>query len=94
MNETVKVGKRGAVVIPAKMRRKFGMDEGALLIIEDEGNRLAMRPAVAVPLEIYPAERKAEFLLQNAVDEKDYLRALREVKSMGLNPAKIRHTRP
>ena len=29
-------------------------------------------PGVALPVEIYSEERKAEFLLSNAVDEQDY----------------------
>jgi hypothetical protein len=37
------------------------------------------RPAVALPIESYTAERKAEFLLANAVDEEDYKRAKAEV---------------
>ncbi len=37
--ETSKVGKRGAVVIPAALRRRFGIEEGTLVVAEatDEG---------------------------------------------------------
>ena len=44
-----------------------------------------------VPIEIYTPERKAEFLLSNAVDEKDYQAALEEVRRLGLDPSKIPH---
>ena len=30
VRETSKVGKRGAVVIPARLRKRFGIQEGAL----------------------------------------------------------------
>ena len=32
---TSKVGKRGTVVIPAALRRRFGIEEGPLVIAED-----------------------------------------------------------
>ena len=94
MSAIAKVGKRGTLVIPAEMRRRLGLEEGALVIMEDDGERLAVRPAVAIPLEIYTRQRKAAFLLQNAVDEKDYNRAVREVRKLGLDPSKIPHARP
>lgn len=33
--ETSKVGKRGAVVMPARFRRKFGIEAGSLGIAEE-----------------------------------------------------------
>ncbi len=45
-------------------------------------------------MESYGQERKAEFLLSNAVDGEDYARAEEEVRKMGLDPAAIRHRRP
>ena len=29
-----KVGKRGAIVVPAKLRKRFGLDEGSFVIAE------------------------------------------------------------
>ena len=92
--ETIKVGKRGTVVIPARLRQRTGLMEGDLVIIEERDGGLLLRPAVALPVEIYSPERKAEFLLNNALDRKDYRWARREVKKMGLDPDKIPHDRP
>ena len=52
------------------------------------------RAAVAVPLEIYAPARRAELLLSNAVDAKDYARALKAVRKMGLDPVTIPHRKP
>ena len=92
--ETSKVGKRGAVVIPAKLRRRFGLEEGMLVIAEERAEGILLRPAVAVPLETYSPERVAEFLLTNAVDAEDYARAVARVKAMGLDRKTITHVRP
>ena len=92
--EAVKIGKRGAIVVPAKFRKRFGMEEGSIVTAEEREEGVLLRPAVVVPIERYSPERKAEFLLSNAVDEKDYRQARKEVKKMGLDPDAIRHSRP
>ena len=94
MGEASTVGKRGTIVLPAKMRRRYGIDEGSMVVAEEAPYGILIRPAAVLPIEIYSPERKAEFLLTNAVDEKDYAAAKREVQSMGLEPTKIRHKRP
>ena len=89
--EMSKVGKRGTVVIPASLRRRFGIKEGSLVIAEERDGGVLIRPAAAFPIEMYTPERRAEFLLSNAVDVKDYARAQQEVRKMGLDPKKIPH---
>lgn len=89
--ETSKVGKRGAIVVPARLRRKFGIEEGGLVVAEERPDGILIRPAIAVPVEIYTPERKAEFLLFNAVDPDDYQAALQEVRKMGVNPRRVPH---
>lgn len=94
MAEASKVGKRGTVVIPSKLRRQYGIEEGSLIIAEEHPDGVLIRPAIALPVETYTAERKAEFLLANAVDADDYAWAVREVRKMGLEPEAIPHRRP
>jgi AbrB family looped-hinge helix DNA binding protein len=92
--ETSKVGKRGAVVIPASLRRRFGITEGSLVIAEERADGVLIRPAAAFPLEMYSLERQAEFLLSNAVGPKDYARAQEAVRKMSLDVRKIPHYKP
>ncbi len=47
-----------------------------------------------MPVEEYSAERKAEFLLSNAVDEVDYASAVQEVRKLGVDPEAVLHERP
>jgi AbrB family looped-hinge helix DNA binding protein len=51
--EASKVGKRGSVVVPARLRRKFGIEEGTLVIAEEREDGILLRPAVGLPLEVY-----------------------------------------
>jgi AbrB family looped-hinge helix DNA binding protein len=92
--ETSRIGKRGTFVIPARLRRRFGIEEGSEVIAEETAEGILIRPAMTVPLEIYSPERRAEFLLSNAVDAEDYRRAVVEVQDMGLDPDDIPHHRP
>ena len=92
--DTTKVGKRGTVVIPAGLRRKYGFEEGSAVIAEARAEGVLLRPVVTLPLEIYTPERKAEFLLNNAVTPQDYTWAVKEVRKMGLDPKRIPHEKP
>ena len=89
-----RVGRRGTVVLPADLRRRFGMEEGALLMAEGREDGILLRPAAVLPLEVYGPERKAQFLLNNAVTAADYRQAAQEVRELGLDPALIKHRKP
>jgi hypothetical protein len=56
----------------------------ALEIPWNDFPRLCGRPG-----EIYTLERKAEFLLSNTVDAKDYQAAVEEVRKLGIDPSKV-----
>ena len=92
--EVSKVGRRGTVVIPARIRRRLGIKEGSLVIAQDTPEGVLIRPATAVPVEPYSLRRRAEFLLSNAVDAADYARAVEEVRKLGLDPEAISHHKP
>jgi AbrB family looped-hinge helix DNA binding protein len=92
--QSAKVGKRGAIIVPASLRKRFGIEEGAIVTAEAHDDGILIRPAVVVPIERYTPERKAEFLLSNAVDDEDYRRARRDVRKLGLDPDAVPHRRP
>jgi len=96
-SETSRVGRRGTVVLPEALRRRFGLDEGALVTAEARADGILIRPVDSDPdeeIEIYTPERQAEFRLSNAVDAEDYAAAVEEVRRMGLEPDAILHYRP
>ena len=92
--EAVKVGKRGTIIVPAKLRKRYGIQEGAVVTAEAREDGVLIRPAVVVPVERYTPERQAEFLLSTATTGRDYKRARKEVKRLGLDPNAIPHRRP
>jgi bifunctional DNA-binding transcriptional regulator/antitoxin component of YhaV-PrlF toxin-antitoxin module len=90
VSETTRIGKRGTLVLPAKLRKRYGFDEGTMVVAEESEYGVLIRPAVVVPVEVYSPERKAELLLANAVDAQDRKRAEAEGRKLGLDPRKIR----
>jgi bifunctional DNA-binding transcriptional regulator/antitoxin component of YhaV-PrlF toxin-antitoxin module len=88
------MGKRGTLVIPAVLRKRFGLHDGASVAAEAREDGVLIRPVSVSPVEMYTPRRKAEFLLNNAMDAADYRAAVKEVKSMGLDPATIPHEAP
>lgn len=91
---TSRIGKRGTIVVPAALRERYGLEEGSLVIAEEREDGILLRPAVAVPVEVYSPQRRAEFLLSNAVDREDYLVAAEAVRALGFDPEQIPHEPP
>lgn len=58
------------------------------------GRRRADQREESLPVEVYTAERIAEFLLSNSVGDEEYAEAREEVKQMGFDPDAIPHFRP
>ena len=44
MSETVKVGMRGQVVIPKKLRKKYNIEEGIIIEIDETKEGLLLKP--------------------------------------------------
>ena len=91
---TTRIGKRGAVVIPADLRRKYRLEEGSLMIAEERKEGILLRPVATIPVEIYSPERQAEFLLNNSTDLTEYAWAKKQVKKMGIDPDSVPHEKP
>lgn len=72
MKETVTIGRRGSITIPAKLRRAFGIEQNDQLIAEQTPEGILLRPSIAVPVEMYSEERIQEF----ASDESELNRLL------------------
>ncbi len=81
-------------MVPASLRKRFGIEEGSLVIAEEKDGGILIRPAVVVPVERYSPERQAEFLLSTTTSESDYRKARKAVRKLGLDPDSIPHQRP
>ena len=87
--ETIKIGKRGAITIPVAIRQQYGFSEGTRILVQPTEQGVVLQQVTALPVEAYTPERKAEFLLNNAVTHEDYAEALEQIREMGLDPESI-----
>ena len=91
--ESVRVGNRGAIVLSAKLRKRLGIEEGSIVVAEEKGGGILIRPVIPTRVERYSPERKAEFLLSTATTNADYRKARRVVRKLGVDPDSVRHRR-
>lgn len=47
--QTHRIGKRGAWVVPANLRQRYGLEEGSLIIAEPRPDGILLRPAIVSP---------------------------------------------
>ncbi len=60
-NTTLRIGPRGTVTLPKPLRVQYSMETHDLLLAEPTAEGILLRPAVALPIEIYSDARLAEF---------------------------------
>jgi len=46
------VGRRGTIVLPSSVRKRYGLNDGSLFISEELEYGILIRPAVATPLDL------------------------------------------
>ncbi len=61
MKFTLAVTDRGTITLPAKLRKKMGIGADSLVIAESTDEGILLRPAVALPVEVYSVDRLQEF---------------------------------
>jgi len=61
MQATISVSGRGLIALPVAMRKAAGIRPQDSLIAETTSEGILLRPALTLPVEIYTAQRIAEF---------------------------------
>ena len=64
MTAELTINERGALTIPAKLRRELGLRGNDRLTARVTSGGLFLQPVVSVPIELYTDERISEFLQQ------------------------------
>jgi AbrB family looped-hinge helix DNA binding protein len=86
---TIKMGKRGTIVLPAKLRKQFGLEDGSLLVTEAKDGAIHIRPALMYEPPVWSAEEKAYYILINSMTKEEWDRNLPCILEMGVDPEKI-----
>ena len=69
MSETLIVSKRGQITLPAATRKSLGIKGGDVVILEDRGNEIVLKPGVVLEVECYSDEQIAEWDAADTLEE-------------------------
>ena len=80
MTNTLVVSSRGQITLPAGTRKRLGIETGDVMILEDRGHELVLKPAAVVEVEHYDDEQIARSDADLLADE-ERARIVRAVRS-------------
>ena len=60
MAATLIVSNRGQITLPAATRKRLGIKGGDVVILEDRGNEVVLKPGVVMEVDIYSDEQIAQ----------------------------------
>ncbi len=66
MKSNIVMSSRGQITLPSEMRKKYGMDEGSVLVAEDRNGEIVLRPAAVFEVEYYTDDQIAELVAADA----------------------------
>ncbi len=57
MSETLVVSSRGQITLPAALRKRLGIKSGGVVIVENRGNEIVLKPAIVLEVQNYSDEQ-------------------------------------
>lgn len=81
MNETLVVSNRGQVTLPATLRKRLGIKGGDVMILEDRGDEIVLKPGVVVEIQLYSDEQVARWDAEDTLTGKERARILERLAS-------------
>ena len=69
MQQTVLVSHRGQLTLPAGLRKRFGLQRGGAVILEEHTNELVIKPAAVLEIEMYADDQIAGWDADDQLDD-------------------------
>ena len=71
MNETLVVSRRGQITLPALLRRRLGIKAGDVMIVEDRGDEVVLKPRATIEIETYSDDQIAKWDADDRLSEEE-----------------------
>lgn len=71
MSATLIVSDRGQITLPASTRKRLGIKSGDVIILEDRGNEIVLKPGVVLEVELYSDAQIAEWNAADSLDDEE-----------------------
>jgi AbrB family looped-hinge helix DNA binding protein len=71
MSETLVVSSRGQITLPAALRKRLGIKSGDVMILEDRGNEVVLKPGIVLEVQHYSDEQIAQWDAEDKLSGRD-----------------------
>ena len=77
MKTNLIVSSRGQLTLPSELRKKYGIDEGSVLIVDDRNGEIVLKIAQVTEVEFYSDSQIKGWVKEDALDDADERQNLR-----------------
>ena len=71
MPQTVVVSGRGQITLPATTRKRFGIKCGDVVILEDRGSEIVLKPGIVLEVQHYSDDQIARWDADDSLDDEE-----------------------
>ena len=71
MPQTLVVSGRGQITLPATTRKRFGIKGGDVVILEDRGSEIVLKPGIVLEVQHYSDDQIAQWDADDRLDEQE-----------------------
>jgi antitoxin PrlF len=71
MSETLVVSSRGQITLPAALRKRLGIRSGDVVILEERGNEVVLKPGIVLEAQRYSDEQIAQWDAEDKLSDKE-----------------------
>ena len=71
MSETLVVSSRGQITLPAALRKRLGIKSGDVVILEDRGNEIVLKPGIVLEIQHYSDEQIAQWDTEDKLSDQE-----------------------
>ncbi len=76
MPETLVVSSRGQITLPAATRKQFGIKAGDVVILENRGGEIVLKPGMVLEVQQYSDDQIAQWDADDKLGERERARML------------------
>lgn len=76
MNETLVVSSRGQITLPAAIRKRLGIKSGDVVMLQDRGNEIVLKPGIALEVQQYTDEQMTQWDREDTLSKQERTRIL------------------
>ena len=71
MSETLVVSSRGQITLPAALRKRLGIKSGDVMILEDRGNEVVLKPGIVLEIQRYSDEQISQWATEDKLSDQE-----------------------